>query len=43
LGEVWEIMLKIRFDFDGLVIDDFSRNFDTLPKFRYMEDVMDGR
>jgi hypothetical protein len=33
----------IRLDFDGLGIDDLGRNFDTFPKLRYMEDVMDGR
>jgi hypothetical protein len=34
---------QIRLDFDGLGIDDFVRNLNTLPKLGYMEDVMDGR
>jgi hypothetical protein len=34
---------QIRFDFDGLGIDDLGRNLNTLPKLGYMEDVMDGR
>jgi hypothetical protein len=34
---------QIRFDFDGLGIDDLGRNFNKLPKLGYMEDVMDGR
>jgi hypothetical protein len=34
---------QIRFDFDNLGIDDFSRNLNTLPELGYMEDVMDGR
>jgi hypothetical protein len=34
---------QIRLDFDGLGIDDFSRNFNTLFELGYMEDIMDGR
>jgi hypothetical protein len=34
---------QIRFDFDGLGINDVSRNLNKLPKLGYMEDVMDGR
>jgi hypothetical protein len=34
---------QIRFDFDGLGIDDLGRKFDAFPKLRHMEDVMDGR
>jgi hypothetical protein len=33
----------IRFDFDGLGINDFGRKLNTLPKLGDMEDVMDGR
>jgi hypothetical protein len=33
---------QIRFDFDGLGIDDLGRNFNTLPKLGYMEDVMNS-
>jgi hypothetical protein len=34
---------QIRLDFDGLGIDDLSRNLEAFPKLRHMEDVMDGR
>jgi hypothetical protein len=34
---------QIRFDFDGLGINDLGRNINTLSKLGYMEDVMDGR
>jgi glutaredoxin-related protein len=33
---------QVRFDFDGLGIDDFGRNFDAFLKLRHMEDVMNG-
>jgi hypothetical protein len=34
---------QIRFDFDGLGIEDVSRNFDAFLKLRPVEDVMNGR
>jgi hypothetical protein len=34
---------QIRFDFDGLEIEGFSRNLNTLPELGYMEDIMDSR
>jgi hypothetical protein len=34
---------QIRFDFDGLGIDDLGRNLEAFPKLRHMEDVLDGR
>jgi hypothetical protein len=33
---------QIRFDFDGLGIDDFGRKLNTLPDLGHMEDIMDG-
>jgi hypothetical protein len=36
IGQIW-------FDFDGLGIDDFGGDLNTLSELGYMKDVMDGR